>query len=64
MSTTLADIPGYPVRIKSPDDRQRTGSHNAFEFIRQQAHEAWNAIRARCRENHYRMLKRQSAIER
>ena len=40
MSTFVADIPGYPVRIKRPEHRQRTGSLNAFELIRQQAHEA------------------------
>ncbi len=64
MSTFVADTPGYPVHIERPEHRQRTGSVNAFELIRQQAHEALNAIRARCRDDHDRILNRQSATER
>ena len=64
MSTFIADTPGYPVCIKRPEHRQRTSSLNAFELIRQQAHEALNAIRARCRDDHDRILNRKSAAER
>ena len=64
MSTFIADTPGYPVRIKRPEHRQRTSSLKAFELIRQQAHEALNAIRARCRDDHDRILNRKSAAER
>ena len=64
MSTTGADTPGPPVHSKHRDERERTASLDAFELIRQQAHETLNAIRARCREDHNRILNRQSATER
>jgi hypothetical protein len=40
---------------------ERIASLNAFELIRVQAHEALNAIRLRCREDHNRILNRLDA---
>jgi len=36
---------------------------NAFEFIREQAHAALNAIRSGCREDHNRIISRLSAAD-
>jgi hypothetical protein len=64
MSTTSADTPGHPLHIKRPDERERKTSPDVFELIRRQAHEALNAIRVRCRDDHDRILNRGGATER
>ena len=59
--TTSAGAPGHPVYVNRAGGRERIASLDAFELIREQAHEALNAIRSRCRGDHTRSLHRLSA---
>ncbi len=59
--TTSADAAGYSVHVNRAAGRERIASLDAFELIREQAHEALNAIRSRCREDHDRILNRLGA---
>ncbi len=56
MPTPSAGAAGRPVGVNSTVGRERTPSLDPFELIREQAHEALNAIRSRCREDHIRIL--------
>ena len=49
------------VRVNRGLGGERIASLDAFELIRVQAHEALNAIRSRCREDHNRILNRLGA---
>jgi predicted Zn finger-like uncharacterized protein len=52
---------GHPVLVNRAAGRERVVNLDAFELIRNQAHEALNVIRARCREDHSRILNRLGA---
>ena len=61
LPTTSASAAGHPVHVNRAAGRERIASLDAFEVIREQAHEALNAIRSRCREDHTRILHRLGA---
>ena len=61
MPTTSAGAAGHPVHVNRAAGRERIASLDAFELIREQTHEALNAIRSRCREDHNRILNRLGA---
>ncbi len=61
LPTTSAGAAGHPVHVNRAAGRERIASLDAFELIREQAHEALNAIRSRCREDHTRILHRLGA---
>jgi len=61
MLTTSAGAAGHPVHVNRAAGRERIASLDAFELIREQAHEALSAIRSRCREDHNRILNRLGA---
>jgi hypothetical protein len=44
-------------------ERKRIAGLDAFELIREQAHAAFNAIRAGCREDHNRIISRRGATD-
>jgi hypothetical protein len=58
MLTNSAGGAGHSVHINRAAARERIASLDGFELIREQAHEALNAIRSRCREDHSRILNR------
>lgn len=59
--TTSAGVAGHPVHVNGAEGRERIASLDAFELIREQAHEALNAMRTRWREDHTRILNRLGA---
>ena len=52
---------GHPVHVNRAAGGERIASLDGFELIREQAHNALNAIRSRCREDHTRVLHRLGA---
>jgi len=58
MLTNSAGGAGHSVHINRAAAREHVASLDRFELIREQAHEALNAIRSRCREDHSRILNR------
>jgi hypothetical protein len=60
LSIAAAD---HPVHVDRAAGCERVAGVDAFERIREQAHTALDAIRARCREDHNRIVKRLDATD-